>query len=111
MADLNLRGGRIRTAEAMLEAGLLRDAISSDVHTLSINGLALDQLVTMSKFLALGCLSVGAAGDTSVLELVEGRDTAQLAAARGARAGGRRPMVASAAVSGSGSVRRPTRRG
>jgi predicted amidohydrolase len=83
------------------------------------------QLVTMSKFLALcmelgavvradlGCLSVGAVGDASVLELVEGagRGTAQSAAARGARAGGRRPMVASAAASGSGSVRRPTRRG
>ena len=59
------------------------------------------QLVTMSKFLALcmelgavvradlGCLSVGAVGDASVLELVEGagRGTAQSAAARGAGAG------------------------
>ena len=85
-----------RTAEAMLEAGFLPDAISSDVHTLSINGPAFDQLVTMSKFLALGMdlaavigaatagpaaalgrsdlgrLSVGAAGDASVLDLVEG---------------------------------------
>ena len=85
-----------RTAEHMLEAGFLPDAISSDVHTLSINGPAYDQLVTMGKFLALGLdlpaviraataapaaalgrddlgrLSVGAIGDASVLELVEG---------------------------------------
>ena len=84
-----------RTAERMLEAGFLPDAISSDVHTLSINGPAFDQLVTMSKFLALGMdlaaviragtaapaavlgradlgrLSVGAVGDASVLELIE----------------------------------------
>jgi len=86
-----------RTAESMLEAGFLPDAISSDVHTLSINGPAFDQLVTMSKFLALGMdlaaviragteapaavlgrtnlgrLSAGAVGDASVLELVEGQ--------------------------------------
>src|SRR5262249_28284590 len=43
-----------RTAEAMLAAGFLPDVISSDVHTLSINGPAFDQLVTMSKFLCLG---------------------------------------------------------
>jgi dihydroorotase len=85
-----------RTAEHMLEAGFLPDAISSDVHTLSINGPAYDQLVTMGKFLALGLdlpaviraataapaaalgrddlgrLSVGAIGDASVIELVEG---------------------------------------
>ncbi len=36
MADLILGGGRIRTAEAMLEARFPPDAISSDVHTLSI---------------------------------------------------------------------------
>ena len=42
------------TAEHMLEAGFLPDAISSDVHTMSINGPAYDQLVTMGKFLALG---------------------------------------------------------
>jgi dihydroorotase len=65
------------------------------VHTLSVNGPAFDQLVTMSKFLALGmdlaaviragtagpatvprradlgCLSVGAVGDASVIEPVE----------------------------------------
>src|SRR5436190_11262583 len=43
-----------RTAEAMLAAGFLPDVISSDVHALSINGPAFDQLVTMSKFLCLG---------------------------------------------------------
>ena len=85
-----------RTAEHMLEAGFLPDAISSDVHTLSINGPAYDQLVTMGKFLSLGLdltaviraataapaaalgradlgrLSVGAIGDASVIALVEG---------------------------------------
>jgi len=42
------------TAEAMLAAGFKPDCISSDVHTLSIGGPAYNQLVTMSKFLALG---------------------------------------------------------
>ncbi|MBH67592.1 MAG: amidohydrolase/deacetylase family metallohydrolase [Rhodospirillaceae bacterium] len=42
------------TAETMLEAGFLPDAISSDVHSLSIKGPAYDQLVTLSKFLHLG---------------------------------------------------------
>jgi dihydroorotase len=86
-----------RTAEAMLAAGFLPDVISSDVHTMSINGPAFDQLVTMSKFLCLGMeltevvragaaapaaalgrtdigsLAVGAAGDASLLELAEGQ--------------------------------------
>jgi dihydroorotase len=85
-----------RTAEQMLEAGFLPDVISSDVHTLSINGPAYDQLVTMSKFLALGVelgpvirlstaapaavlrrpdlghFTVGAIGDAAILEVVEG---------------------------------------
>jgi dihydroorotase len=42
------------TAEAMLDTGFLPDAISSDVHSLSIKGPAYDQLVTLSKFLHLG---------------------------------------------------------
>jgi dihydroorotase len=42
------------TAFAMLKNGFLPDVISSDVHVLSENGPAHDQLVTMSKFLALG---------------------------------------------------------
>jgi dihydroorotase len=96
--DIGHGGGSFgfRTAERMLEAGFLPDVISSDVHSLSINGPAFDQLVTMSKFLALGVglgavihaataapaaalgrgdlghLAVGAAGDASVLELAEG---------------------------------------
>jgi dihydroorotase len=42
------------TAETMLKAGFFPDAISSDVHSLSIKGPAYDQLVTLSKFLHLG---------------------------------------------------------
>jgi dihydroorotase len=97
--DIGHGGGSFgfRTAEKMLEAGFLPDVISSDVHSLSINGPAFDQLVTMSKFLALGVelavvirastaapaatlrrddlgqLTVGAAGDVTLLELVEGQ--------------------------------------
>jgi len=96
--DIGHGGGSFgfRTAEAMLAAGFLPDVISSDVHTLSINGPAFDQLVTMSKFLCLGMelvdvvragtlapaaalgradigrLESGCAGDVTVLELVEG---------------------------------------
>jgi dihydroorotase len=96
--DIGHGGGSFgfRTAERMLEAGFLPDVISSDVHALSVNGPAFDQLVTMSKFLALGVelgavirastaapaaalgrgdlghLAVGAVGDASILELVEG---------------------------------------
>jgi len=96
--DIGHGGGSFgfRTAELMLEAGFLPDVISSDVHTLSINGPAFDQLVTMSKFLMLGVelgavirastaapaaalgrgdlghLAVGAVGDATILELVEG---------------------------------------
>jgi dihydroorotase len=96
--DIGHGGGSFgfRTAERMLEAGFLPDVISSDVHALSINGPAFDQLVTMSKFLALGVeldavirastaapaaalgrtdlghLAVGAVGDASILELVDG---------------------------------------
>ena len=42
------------TAETMLNACFLPDAISSDVHSLSIKGPAYDQLITLSKFLHLG---------------------------------------------------------
>ena len=42
------------TAEKMLAAGFPPDVISSDVHALSIDGPAFDQLTTMSKLLALG---------------------------------------------------------
>jgi len=85
-----------RAAEAMLTAGFPPDVISSDVHALSVNGPAFDQLVTMSKFLCLGMelidvirastaapaaalgrtdigsLQIGAVGDATVLELAEG---------------------------------------
>ncbi len=96
--DIGHGGGSFgfRTAEHMLEAGFLPDVISSDVHALSIDGPAFDQLVTMSKFLALGVelgaiirastaapaaalgredlgqLTVGAVADATILEIVEG---------------------------------------
>lgn len=92
--DIGHGGGSFgfATTRRMLEAGFAPDVISSDVHTLSINGPAYDLLVTMSKFLALGQplmevlraatvapadalrrpdlgrLNVGATGDVSVLE-------------------------------------------
>ena len=85
-----------KTAKAMLANGFLPDCISSDVHALCVDGPAFDLLTTMSKFLCLGLpltetvraateapakalrrsdlgtLKPGAAGDTSVLELVSG---------------------------------------
>jgi dihydroorotase len=85
------------TAEAMLAAGFLPDCISSDVHVLSIDGPAYDELVTLSKFLALGMalpdviaaatahparaigkpelasLAPGTTGDATVMRLAEGR--------------------------------------
>ena len=85
------------TAEAMLEAGFQPDCISSDVHTLSIDGPAYDELVTLSKFLALGMplpdviaaatsgparaigkpelgsLAIGTPGDATILDVAEGR--------------------------------------
>ena len=38
----------------MMAAGLPPDCISSDVHTMSLSGQAVDQLVILSKFLHLG---------------------------------------------------------
>jgi dihydroorotase len=96
--DIGHGGGSFgfRTAEGMLAAGFLPDVISSDVHALSIKGPAFDQLVTMSKFLCLGMelveairastlapaaalgrqdlgrLEIGAVGDATVVELVDG---------------------------------------
>ena len=131
--DIGHGGGSFgfRTAEHMLEAGFLPDVISSDVHALSINGPAFDQLVTMAKFLALGVelgaviragtaapaaalgradlghLAVGAVGDATILELVEGeyrfsrrarREPARPPAFRRARPRRRRPAVAAAAA-------------
>ncbi|MCS6778752.1 MAG: amidohydrolase/deacetylase family metallohydrolase [Geminicoccaceae bacterium] len=84
------------TARAMLAAGFLPDVISSDVHTLCIDGPAFDNLVTMSKFLCLGMplveivravtatparllgrpdladLRIGSTGDATVVRIVEG---------------------------------------
>jgi dihydroorotase len=42
------------TAEAMARAGFWPDTISSDVHSLCLQGPAWDLLRTMTKFLALG---------------------------------------------------------
>jgi dihydroorotase len=85
------------TAIAMMGQGFLPDVISSDVHVLSENGPAFDQLVTMSKFLAIGMglvevirastinaalavrktdrgtLAPGTLGDATVLEIEKGR--------------------------------------
>ena len=87
------------TTRAMLHAGFVPDVISSDVHALSINGPAFNQLVTMSKFLGLhmdlpsvirasttnpaavmgradlGTLRVGAIGDATVLQIEDGEFT------------------------------------
>jgi dihydroorotase len=43
-----------RVAEAALEAGLLPDVISSDIHQLSVQGPMYDLPTTLSKFLGLG---------------------------------------------------------
>ncbi len=85
-----------KTARAMLAAGFKPDVISSDVHTLCINGPAYDQVTTLSKFLCLGMplgeviaastvnparalqrpelgsLEPGTVGDATVLKLEEG---------------------------------------
>jgi dihydroorotase len=96
--DIGHGGGSFgfRTAEGMLAAGFLPDVISSDVHQLSINGPAFDQITTMSKLLSLGMplldvvragtsapaaalgrgdigrLAPGAAADATVIDLAEG---------------------------------------
>jgi len=85
-----------KTGRAMLAAGFLPDTISSDVHKLSIEGPAFDQVTTLSKFFCmgmglneviaastvnaamamgrpeLGSLKPGSVGDATVLEIVEG---------------------------------------
>ena len=84
------------TARSMLEQNFPPDVISSDVHSLSIDGPAYDLLVTMSKFLSLGMplqdvirtttqapaaairrpdlgtLAPGAAGDATILDVQNG---------------------------------------
>ena len=85
-----------KTARAMLANGFLPDTISSDVHTLCINGPAFDQVTTLSKFLCLGMplgdviaastvnaamalrrpelgsLKAGSVGDATILSIEEG---------------------------------------
>ena len=96
--DVGHGGGSFgwKTAEDMLANDFKPDCISSDVHSLSIEGPAYDQLVTMSKFLRLGmsdvevikastvgpanaisrpelgALVVGTPGDASVLSVEDG---------------------------------------
>ncbi len=84
------------TTRGMLAAGSGPDTISSDVHSISIDGPAFDLLVTLSKFVCLGMdlmeviraasqtaadavrrpdlgrLAVGGIGDASVVDLAEG---------------------------------------
>jgi dihydroorotase len=86
-----------KTARAMLANGFLPDTISSDVHALSINGPAFDQVTTMSKLLCLGMpltdviaastvnaafalkrselgsLKPGSVGDATILSIKDGR--------------------------------------
>lgn len=85
-----------KTARAMLAHGFMPDTISSDVHSLCINGPAFDQVTTMSKFLCmgmslsdvvaastinaavalkrmeLGSLKPGSAGDATILTIKDG---------------------------------------
>ncbi|HTZ38091.1 MAG TPA: amidohydrolase/deacetylase family metallohydrolase [Stellaceae bacterium] len=96
--DIGHGGGSFgfRTAEAMLAAGFAPDVISSDIHALSVNGPAFDQITTMAKLLSLGMplveviragtcnaasavgrgdighFSPGAVGDATIVELIEG---------------------------------------
>src|SRR6516164_7926619 len=86
-----------KTARAMLANDFRPDTISSDVHTLCINGPAFDQVTTMSKFLCLGMplpdiiaastvnaafalkrpelgsLKPGSVGDATILSVTDGR--------------------------------------
>ncbi|SEP46226.1 dihydroorotase [Methylobacterium sp. ap11] len=106
----------------MLENGFPPDCISSDVHTLCIEGPAFDLLTTMSKFLCigmplveviraatdnparaltrpdLGTFRTGAAGDASVLSLDEGRF--DYVDSTGAHLAGERRLSAKATIIG-----------
>ena len=85
------------TTKKMLAADFLPDAISSDVHVISIEGPAFDLLTTMSKFLCLGVdlptviklatsgpaaaikrpdlgtLKVGSVGEATVIDVASGK--------------------------------------
>jgi dihydroorotase len=97
--DIGHGGGSFafKTARAMLANGFEPDTISSDVHTLCIEGPAFDQVTTMSKFLCMGMslgnvikastvnaalalqrmeygsLKPGSLGDATILTVKEGR--------------------------------------
>jgi dihydroorotase len=97
--DIGHGGGSFgfATTKAMLKAGFLPDVISSDVHSVSIEGPAYDLLTTMSKFFCLGLdlptvvrlsatnpakalgrndlgtLAVGGIGEASVIDITTGR--------------------------------------
>lgn len=97
--DVGHGGGSFafKTARAMLANGFEPDTISSDVHTLCIDGPAFDQVTTMSKFLCMGMslsdvikastlnaavalqrmeygsLKPGSLGDATILSVKEGR--------------------------------------
>ena len=86
-----------KTARAMLANGFYPDTISSDIHTLCIDGPAFDQVTTLSKFLCLGMelkdviaattinaamalkrpelgsLKPGSAGDATIISVREGK--------------------------------------
>lgn len=88
-------GFAFKPGRAALDQGLLPDILSSDVHVLSVDGPAFDVLNVMSKFLALGMpldnvvkavtttpakamrrpdlgtLAVGAAGDMTLVRIVD----------------------------------------
>jgi len=85
-----------KTGRAMLEGGFEPDVISSDIHTLCIDGPVYDQVTTLSKFLCmgmslekviaastinaaralqrpeLGSLEPGKVGDATILKLEDG---------------------------------------
>lgn len=97
--DIGHGGGSFafKTARGMLANGFPPDTISSDVHTLCIDGPAFDQVTTLSKFLCLGMplsdviaastvnaahalrrpelgsLKVGSVGDATILDIVPGQ--------------------------------------
>src|SRR5258707_507116 len=86
-----------KTARGMLANGFYPDTISSDIHSLCINGPVFDQVTTLSKFLCmgmpladviaattvnaamalkrpeLGTLKVGSVGDATVLSIKSGQ--------------------------------------
>jgi dihydroorotase len=96
--DVGHGGGSFawRNAVPAVAQGFLPDAISTDLHTGSMNGAMMDMLTTMSKFLAMGVpladvvrlstwkpaqvirheeaghLTVGAEADVAVLKVMEG---------------------------------------